>query len=121
MHKGVDIGLPEGSPVYAIDSGTVTYAGWQDEANPKAGGGLFVKISHTDNKDSLYMHLSKLEVSNKQEVKAGQLIGLSGKTGRVVGKTGEHLHLEIRQDNVARQPTSEEIRVALSGQPSKER
>lgn len=112
FHRGIDIGLPVGSPIYAVDSGVVQHAGWQDANDHKKGGGIFIKISHGDSKDSFYMHLSSLNVAKGDEVKAGQLIGSSGDTG---DSTGPHLHLELRQGGTPRAPTSQEVSIAQHG------
>lgn len=112
FHPGIDIGMSEGTPVYAIDAGIVGTAGWQDAAKPHNGAGLYVKINHAKGKDSFYMHLSKVVVSKDSPINAGQLIGYSGATGNV---TGPHLHLEIRQNGTPRAPTTQEIQAAQHG------
>lgn len=111
-HHGTDIGMSEGTPVYAIDRGKISWSGWQDPQNPKAGGGIYVKVSHEKGKDSFYMHLSKPLVSVGDWVNMGQLVGYSGGTGDV---TGPHLHLEVRQNGTPRAATGEEIALAEHG------
>ena len=86
-HGGVDWGLPVGSPVYAVDSGTVVSAGWH------GAFGLLVRIRHSDGAVSYYGHLSKLHVRADEAVLPGELIALSGNTGR---SPGPHLHFEVR-------------------------
>ena len=86
-HGGVDWGLPVGSPVYAVDSGTVISAGWH------GAFGLLVRIRHSDGAVAYYGHLSKLHVQADEAVLPGELIALSGNTGR---STGPHLHFEVR-------------------------
>lgn len=109
FHRGVDIGLAVGSPVYAVDDGIVKWSGWQDESNHDKGGGIYIKISHAKGKDSFYMHLSKTLVSVGDKVIRGQLIGYSGNTG---DSTGPHLHLELREGGSPRPATADEIRIA---------
>jgi murein DD-endopeptidase MepM/ murein hydrolase activator NlpD len=112
FHRGVDIGLAVGSPVHAVDSGIVKWSGWQDPNNHDKGGGIYVKISHADGKDSFYMHLSKTLVNVGDKVRKGQIIGYSGNTG---DSTGPHLHLELRNYNSPRPATAEEIEIAKNG------
>lgn len=86
FHKGIDWGVPQGTPVYASCGGTVIKAGWG------SGYGYCVFISHPDGKVTRYGHLSKVLVSAGQTVSQGQRIALSGNTGV---STGPHLHFEI--------------------------
>ncbi len=87
-HMGLDIATVEGGPIYATDSGTVVYAG------PIGGGyGIMVMIDHGNGYQSLYGHLSAVNVSCGQAVSQGQVIGLGGSTGN---STGPHLHFEVR-------------------------
>ena len=67
-HGGVDWGLPVGSPVYAVDSGTVVSAGWH------GAFGLLVRIRHSDGAVAYYGHLSKLHVQADEAVLPGELI-----------------------------------------------
>ena len=86
-HHGVDIGLSTGDPVMAAFSGTVRVAG-------RMGGyGNCVVVRHANGLETLYGHLSKINVKPKQEVTAGEVIGLGGSTGN---STGPHLHFECR-------------------------
>ena len=90
FHYGVDIGAPIGSPVVAIDDGTVVSAGTN-------GGtaGTYVKIRHQKDGyvwESKYFHLSEIKVSIGDEVKRGTVVAASGNTGR---STGPHLHIGI--------------------------
>ncbi len=87
FHTGIDIAVPEGTPVRAAASGTVTFAGWHE------GFGVLVVIDHGNGYESYYGHLSKLLVSVGQSVSAGDVIALSGNTGL---STGPHLHFEVR-------------------------
>jgi murein DD-endopeptidase MepM/ murein hydrolase activator NlpD len=87
FHNGVDIKVPMGSPVFASGAGRVT------EAEYMTGYGLRIVISHDYGLETIYAHLKKADVKPGQQVKRGQLIGLSGNSGRT---TGAHLHYEVR-------------------------
>jgi murein DD-endopeptidase MepM/ murein hydrolase activator NlpD len=86
LHAGEDFAAPVGTPVHAISSGVIVFAGYD------AGYGNKVEIRHWDGTCSWYGHLSKIDVKVGQKVDPGQLIGLVGDTGH---STGPHLHLEI--------------------------
>lgn len=86
MHKGVDFGAYKGTPIYASRSGTVTTAKYSNTA------GNYVSINHQDGYSSIYMHMTHYVVGAGEYVKAGQLIGYVGSTGR---STGPHLHFGI--------------------------
>ncbi len=88
-YRALDYGAPVGTPVWASASGTViaSRSGWN------GGYGTMIIVSHTNGTQTLYAHLSQLNVSVGQQVSKGQTIGLSGNTGR---STGPHLHFEIR-------------------------
>ena len=84
-HTGQDFTAPTGTPIYAAASGIVispTSAGW---------AGTNVVISHANGGSTLYAHMSRSNVKPGQSVKAGELIGYVGSSGRV---TGPHLHFE---------------------------
>ena len=87
-HRAIDIGLPEGSGVYASDTGTVTYAGWNNY-----GYGNLIVVNHGNGYETFYGHLSSINVTPGQIVYQGNLIGLSGNTGN---SSGPHIHFEIR-------------------------
>jgi hypothetical protein len=98
-HTGVDFGVPEGTAIYAADSGNIEFEGWAttlSASNPwwiaPAYAGILVIINHNDGFMSVYGHLSSTTVDNGQFVEKGQLIGYSGTTGL---STGPHLHFEI--------------------------
>lgn len=88
-HLGTDYGAPEGTPVQAIGSGRVTFAG------TKGGEGNMVQIRHTNGYETMYMHLSRILVRSGQPVGQGQRIGLVGHTGLA---TGPHLDFRIKQN-----------------------
>jgi murein DD-endopeptidase MepM/ murein hydrolase activator NlpD len=95
FHPGVDIPCGTGTAVYATADGTV------DRAERAGGYGNLIEIDHGRGIQTRYGHLSKLLVVAGQKVKRGQLIGLSGSTGR---STGPHLHYEVRIDGRAVNP-----------------
>jgi murein DD-endopeptidase MepM/ murein hydrolase activator NlpD len=86
LHTGTDIAVGVGTKVFAIADGDVLYA------TSDAVNGNFVKIDHGYGLKSAYCHASKLEVARGDRLKKGDLIALSGSTGR---STGPHLHLQI--------------------------
>ena len=86
MHKGVDLAASKGTPIYATRSGYVTIATYHSTA------GNYVTLNHQDGYTSVYMHMTHDVVSVGEYVKAGQLIGYVGSTGR---STGPHLHFGI--------------------------
>jgi murein DD-endopeptidase MepM/ murein hydrolase activator NlpD len=87
IHRGTDFHAPSGTPVVAANDGVVIIAqGMFYEGN-------MVVIDHGQQFSTLYMHLSKIEVKVGDRVHKGELLGLSGATGRV---TGPHLHFGVR-------------------------
>ena len=104
LHKGIDIGVPIGSPVYSILDGRVSL-NRADSHHPTAavGYGWYVIIDHANGMQSLYAHLdapSNLKMGDL--VYGGQPIGNTGMSGNT---TGPHLHFEIRKNGVAEDPT----------------
>jgi murein DD-endopeptidase MepM/ murein hydrolase activator NlpD len=95
-HPAIDVGMPQGSPVVAADTGTVTWAGWN-----VYGYGNLVVINHGNGYETYYAHLSGIGVQPGQVVNQGQYIGASGNTGR---SSGPHLHVEIRYFNSTLSP-----------------
>jgi murein DD-endopeptidase MepM/ murein hydrolase activator NlpD len=85
-HSGIDIGVPTGADVLAVDGGIVDYVG------PFGGYGNIVIIRHENGLASLYAHNSTLEVAVNQKVTKGQRIAGAGSTG---DSTGPHIHLEV--------------------------
>jgi murein DD-endopeptidase MepM/ murein hydrolase activator NlpD len=86
-HQGLDFRVPTGTPVAAMNSGTVLLARFLYYE------GNFVVIDHGQGFLTLYLHLSEFKVKEGDAVKRGQIIGLSGGTGRA---TGPHLHVAVR-------------------------
>ena len=86
-HHGVDIALRTGEPIHAAFGGTVRIA------SRMGGYGNCVVVRHANGLETLYGHLSKINVKTNQQVNAGDVIGLAGNTGN---STGPHLHFECR-------------------------
>ena len=95
LHAGVDLAAPYGTPIYAAASGTVIMARWY------GGYGNCVMIQHDDGVVSVYGHQSKMVAVEGQRIAAGQLVGLIGNTGH---SFGNHLHFEIRINDVPTEP-----------------
>jgi len=85
IHRGVDISVPTGTPVQSMKGGRVAFAGTM------RGYGTTVIIESGSTR-TLYAHLSELRVRTGDEVRAHQVVALSGASGDV---TGPHLHFEI--------------------------
>ena len=95
VHKGLDIAASFGTAIKAVADGTVIFAG------VSSGYGNFIKIDHGNNVVTCYGHCSKLLVSVGQKVTAGDVIAKVGSTGN---STGNHLHFEIRINDVQVNP-----------------
>jgi hypothetical protein len=93
-HFALDLAGDEGDPVMAADNGVVVYAGWNDW-----GYGEMVVIDHGHGWQTLYAHLSTIDVSCGEEVYRGDNIGTVGNTGT---SYGAHLHFEMRHDEYGR-------------------
>ena len=87
IHRGVDILVPTGTPVYAMSPGEVRFAGTMTDF------GLVVWVDHQDAILTIYAHLSEILVVEGQRVTKDEAVGLSGQSGNA---TGPHLHFEIR-------------------------
>ena len=95
-HKGLDIKVYIGDTIRAAFSGKVRIVRYE-----ASGYGKYIIIRHPNGLETIYCHLSKQLVSENQSVKAGEVIGLGGNTGR---STGSHLHFETRLCGVALNP-----------------
>ena len=95
FHHGQDITVKSGSPVFAPADGEVKRAYYV------GGFGNHIKIDHGLGYTTLFAHLSKLNVKHGQQVKRGDIIGLSGNTGR---STAPHLHYEIHYNGKPQNP-----------------
>ena len=87
-HYGTDLDLETGDPVYSGFDGIVRVKSYD-----RYGWGYYVLVRHKNGLESLYGHLSKQLVEVGQELKAGDVLGKGGSTGR---STGSHLHYELR-------------------------
>ncbi len=96
-NDGINIAVPEGTPVHAAQSGVVAYAG-----NELKGYGNLLLIRHSNGWVTAYAHNSKLLVKRGDRVVRGQEISLAGKTGSVVTP---QVHFEIRKGAKALNPT----------------
>ena len=96
QHKGLDIKVYIGDTIRAAFSGKVRIVRYE-----AAGYGKYIVIRHPNGLETIYGHLSKQLVDENQEVRAGEVIGLGGNTGR---STGSHLHFETRLCGMALNP-----------------
>jgi murein DD-endopeptidase MepM/ murein hydrolase activator NlpD len=96
QHKGLDIKVYIGDTIRAAFSGKVRVVRYEGR-----GYGKYVVIRHYNGLETIYGHMSKQLVTEDQEVRAGDPIGLGGNTGR---STGSHLHFETRLCGVALNP-----------------
>ena len=94
-HNGIDVGASTGTAIRAADGGTVILSDWY------YGYGLSIKIDHGGGYVTLYAHNNSNYVNVGDRVFQGQVIGEVGNTGN---STGPHLHFEIIQNGVPRNP-----------------
>lgn len=87
-HYGVDIELDNGDPIVSAWDGKVRVTSYD-----RGGYGSYIVVRHDNGLETIYGHLSDIKVFEGQIVRAGQIIGLGGSTGR---STGPHLHFETR-------------------------
>jgi murein DD-endopeptidase MepM/ murein hydrolase activator NlpD len=97
VHQGLDYRVGPGTPVSAVNGGTVILA------RPLYFEGNCVVLDHGQGLLSLYLHLSEIKVKEGERVDRGQLLGLSGVTGRA---TGPHLHIAVRWQGVYLNPAA---------------
>jgi murein DD-endopeptidase MepM/ murein hydrolase activator NlpD len=94
MHQGTDI-VSSNRTIMAADEGIISFAG------TKSGYGNVIIINHQNGYETLYGHLSKIDVKEGQVVEKGGAIGVMGNTGR---STGTHLHFEIHNNGTVENP-----------------
>lgn len=98
-HNGVDIACPRGTampPLFACTGGTVVRSGWDPW-----GLGLHVRIDHGNGYETVYGHMSRIDVGYGESVSRGQVIGLMGNTGR---STGPHVHFMVKYNGISQNP-----------------
>lgn len=91
MHRGVDFGAPQGTPIFAAGDGTV------EDLGERSGYGRYIRVRHSGTYSTAYAHMSGYGRGLKtgMRVRQGQVIGYVGMTGRA---TGPHLHFEVIRD-----------------------
>jgi murein DD-endopeptidase MepM/ murein hydrolase activator NlpD len=94
-HRGLDIAVSTGSPVYSAEKGIVTYSGWSK------GYGRLIIIQHRNNTKTYYAHNLRLLVKQGDKIRQGKIIALSGNSGV---STGPHLHFEVKVNNQSIDP-----------------
>ncbi len=107
-HRGVDYGAPTGTPVRSVGDGVVVMAGRQN------GYGNVIEVEHSNERTTVYAHLSRIDVRKGQRVEQGAQIGAVGATGWA---TGPHLHFEFKvngqhQNPLAMAKASEALTIA---------
>lgn len=96
VHTGLDIAASRGTPIAAAASGTVTFSGY------KGSYGYMIVIDHGNGVQTYYAHCNQLYKGVGTQVNQGDIIATVGSTGN---STGPHLHLEIRVNGVAYNPS----------------
>ncbi|MES2531157.1 MAG: M23 family metallopeptidase [Pseudomonadota bacterium] len=96
-HTGIDFAAPTGTAVRAVGDGTVEFAGQQN------GYGNVIILKHRNSQETVYAHLSRIDVRVGQAVNQSQFIGAVGSTGWA---TGPHLHFELRVNGVYTDPSN---------------
>ena len=97
QNDGINLALPEGTPVHAAEDGVVAYAG-----SELKGYGNLVLVRHSNGFVTAYAHASEILVKRGDQVRRGQVIAKSGQTGNV---TSPQLHFEIRKGSAPVDPT----------------
>ncbi len=100
-HSGLDIAMPQGTPLEAAAPGVVAWARTGSQY------GNYVMIIHSGGQATLYAHLSRIDVKQDQVVRRGDIIGLSGGRPKTPGaglSTGPHLHFELRKGGIPINP-----------------
>ena len=97
QNDGINVAVPEGTPIKAAEDGVVTYAG-----NELKGYGNLVLVRHSNGYVTAYAHASELAVKRGETIKRGQTLGKAGQTGDV---SSPQVHFEIRQGSNPVDPT----------------
>ncbi|MBD3270734.1 peptidoglycan DD-metalloendopeptidase family protein [Candidatus Peregrinibacteria bacterium] len=102
-HYAIDIADVSKPPIWAANSGTIIKV---STGTWGGGYGNHVIIDHGNGLQTLYAHMETVAVSNGQQVGQGDVIGKMGRTGRVYGRTGIHLHFEVRKNGIKQNPAN---------------
>jgi hypothetical protein len=97
VHKGIDLAMPEGTPLNSLSSGVI-----ERIVNTQGGIGKGVIVKFNDGTQGIYGHLSGVNVKEGQYVGTGEIIGYSGNTGH---STGPHLHFALKENGQFVNPT----------------
>ena len=100
MHQGIDIPMPQGTPIRAANTGVVTRTG-NNSTMGFRGYGNFILMDHGSGVHTFYAHCSSVAVREGQRIMQGQIIGYVGSTGR---STANHLHFEVRVNDTKVDP-----------------
>ena len=111
FHTGVDLSATTGTPVHVAGDGVITSAEWSGRY------GKLVTVDHGNGIQTWYAHLSRFDVVPGQEIRLGQVIGLSGGTGRV---TSPHLHYEVRMSGTPVNPYPYLTKTSVAAAPKKD-
>ena len=95
VHRGIDVAAKEGTGVRAPEAGKVVFAG------ERGGYGQTVIVQHESGVQTLYAHLSRVDVREGERLQRGAVLGAVGESGRA---TGPHLHFEVRRNGQALDP-----------------
>lgn len=90
-HNGTDYAVPLNTEIQSVTGGTVIFTGYDAD-----GYGNYIKIKDNSGNTHTYAHLNKIQTATGESVSPGEIIGLSGNTGR---STGPHLHYEVRDSH----------------------
>ncbi|WP_042478419.1 M23 family metallopeptidase [Bacillus ndiopicus] len=97
LHRGIDIARPSNYTIKAADNGVVTFTGWDGTYGNK------IVVNHNNGYETIYAHLSQIDVTVGQVVAQGSAIGVMGSTGN---STGTHLHFEVHENGSLVNPLS---------------
>ncbi len=100
MHQGIDIPMPQGTPIRAANAGVVVRTG-NNSTMGFRGYGNFILVDHGSGVQTFYAHCLSTNVREGQRIMQGQIIGYVGCTGR---STANHLHFEVRVNNTKVDP-----------------
>ena len=96
LHEGIDFTAPIGTEIYATGDGVI-----KTIEQSRGGYGNMIVVNHGFGYETLYAHMSKINIKQGQKVKRGQVIGFVGNTGK---STAPHLHYEVRKNGIPIDP-----------------